>query len=70
MNVNLTTSPMDITDYYKKYYTNDEKRLIIDYMNSLNELELKAIYIAKDHLKTSFDIIKSGGMKQWMQKQK
>ena len=40
------------------------------YLKSLNDKEKKAYKIAKDFLKTSFDIKKSLGYKEYMNKKK
>ena len=35
------------------------------YLNSFTEKEKKAFEIAKQHLATSFDLLKSNGFKEW-----
>jgi len=45
-----------------------EKESIQEYMNSLDDIQKQACIIAKEHLETSFDIVKSNGYKAWMQK--
>lgn len=40
-----------------------------EYILSLNEKELKAYLIAKDHLGLSFDLEKSNGFIQWKNRQ-
>ena len=47
----------------------DQKR-IIDYLNSLSEIEDKAYIIAMDHLGTSFNILKSNGFIKWEKSKK
>jgi len=37
-----------------------------DYINQLTPLQIKAYEIAKDHLKTSFDITRSNGYNEWV----
>ena len=39
------------------------------YIKQLNEMERKAIEIAKDHLKSSFDITKSNGFLKFKENQ-
>ena len=41
-----------------------------EYIESLNEKQLKALAIVKDHLKSSFDIKKSIGYKKFIEKTK
>lgn len=65
-------------DYYSfhYYYTtnmdkgNDnnknEEKLLVEYMNQMNELHKHAHKIAEEHLETSFDLIKSNGFKKWV----
>jgi hypothetical protein len=38
---------------------------IMEYVKSLNEIEIKAMKIAQDHLETSFNIVKSIGFQKW-----
>lgn len=46
-------------------YDNLKKQSIIKYLNQLNEIEKKAYIIGKNHLGTSFNIIKSNGFINW-----
>lgn len=48
----------------------EQEKLIEDYINSLNELDKKALDISKQHLQTSFDITKSVGFVKWMKSKK
>jgi predicted house-cleaning noncanonical NTP pyrophosphatase (MazG superfamily) len=41
---------------------------IIEYLNSMDERQLKAYLIAKEHLGSSFNIFKSNGYKEWKTK--
>ena len=43
---------------------------IINYLEQLTPLQMKAYEIAKDHLKTSFDITRSNGYNEWRSLQK
>jgi len=45
-----------------------ENKNINDYMKQLTPLQLKAYEIAKEHLKTSFDITRSNGFNEWVSK--
>lgn len=41
---------------------------IADYLNQLNPIEVRAYGIAKSHLGTSFNIIRSNGYNDWLRK--
>ena len=43
---------------------------IQNYLEQLTPLQLKAYEIAKEHLKTSFDITRSNGFNEWLSLQK
>jgi hypothetical protein len=45
----------------------DTKTLLKLYLETLNEKEMKAYIIAKNHLGTSFQLEKSVGFKKWKQ---
>ena len=47
-------------------YDEETKNDIIEYISLLNEIELKALKIAKSHLKTSFNIYKSNGFQKFL----
>jgi len=57
---------MDIINLekYEKKYIGDIKK----YIASLNEMEIKALKIAEEHLETSFNIVKSIGYQKWIKK--
>ena len=40
--------------------------IIEEYLKYLSEKEYKAYEIAKDHLETSFDLMKSNGFLDWL----
>jgi hypothetical protein len=42
--------------------------VVAKYMAQLNELERKALELAKNHLGTSFNVNKSNGFKDWVNK--
>ena len=48
----------------------DVKELVIEYMNQLTEIEQKAYRIAKDHLGSSFNVVKSNGYNDWLKTRK
>lgn len=54
----------------KKVFIHDDSELINEYLNSLNDIELKALKIAKEHLKTSFNIRKCNGFQEYIKTKK
>jgi len=48
-------------------YDDKTKQNILEYLEQLNILEKKAYSIAKKHLGSSFDLIKSNGFIEWLQ---
>lgn len=48
----------------------DVKELVIEYVNQLTEIEQKAYKIAKDHLGSSFNVVKSNGYNDWLKTRK
>jgi hypothetical protein len=51
---------------YDETYKND----IINYLKQLDTIERKAYTIGKQHLGTSFNVIKSNGFAEWKKKSK
>lgn len=45
--------------------TNNLQQLVTEYMDQLTDIERKACAIAKDHLGSSFNIVKSNGFNDW-----
>lgn len=43
---------------------------IINYLNHLNPIEVRAYGIAKSHLGSSFDLLRSNGFNDWLKKNK
>ena len=46
-------------------YDESSHEKIKEYVKSLNEIEIKAMKIAQEHLETSFNIVKSIGFQKW-----
>lgn len=46
-------------------YSEDIKQLVNTYIHSLTETDYKAYLIAKQHLGSSFNILKSNGFMKW-----
>ena len=51
----------DTAGHIQKFWGRDMRKQIKEYVKSLNEIEIKAMIIARDHLETSFNIVKSIG---------
>lgn len=47
-------------------YDEDTQKLIIEYLNQLSAIEIKAYKIAKSHLGSSFNLVKSNGFCDWI----
>jgi len=47
----------------------EKQNEVYNYLIQMNEYQKKAYLIAKDHLGTSFNIIKSNGFIEWKKKQ-
>lgn len=50
-------------------YNKESQDNIIKYLEHLSPIELQAYNIAKDHLGSSFNIVKSNGYCDWLKKQ-
>ena len=61
MESNLTKYGFNIENY-----SEENKEKVINYIESLTDLECKAMKIAEDHLETSFHIMKSIGFQKWL----
>ena len=46
------------------------KASVIEYLGQLDQIEKKAYKIAKEHLGSSFNIVKSNGYCDWLKEQK
>ncbi len=49
-------------------YSVEIQNQIIEYINQLDDIEKKAYSIAKDHLGSSFHVLKSNGFNEWKNK--
>lgn len=47
--------------------TSDQKQKSFDYFNQLSPIQLKALCIAKEHLGSSFHLLKSNGFIKFIQ---
>ena len=64
--INFKQLNLPICDYLKTYSLY-EQREIFNYLSEMDEINRKAYKIAYDHLKTSFNIVRSNGFKEWKQ---
>lgn len=51
-------------------YSNETQKLVVEYLNGLDKFELTAYNIAKSHLGSSFNIVKSNGYSDWLKSKK
>jgi hypothetical protein len=58
-----------LPDNFENYDT-DLRTNIIEYLTQLNSIEKKAYKIAKEHLGSSFNIVKSNGYCDWIKENK
>ncbi len=47
-------------------YDEDTQNLIIEYIEQLTLIQIKAYTIAKEHLGSSFNLVKSNGYVDWL----
>lgn len=67
MNNTHSDLKVDLPDNFDKY--NAEKQTdIINYLNQMTPIECQAYMIGKEHLGSSFNIIKSNGFISWKKK--
>ena len=58
---------LKLPDNFERY-TQDIQELIVEYLKQLNSIERKAYSIGKEHLRTSFNVVKSNGFNEWKKK--
>lgn len=68
MNITKYMELNKITTSTPKQMTKNE--IIIEFKKSLDKYELKAFKIAEDHLKDTFDIVRSNAFQEWFKNQK
>ena len=56
---------VDLPSRFESYDV-ETQRSIIRYLSGLNEIQTKAYLIAKDHLGSSFNVVKSNGYINWL----
>jgi hypothetical protein len=59
---------METKEFDKAKKENNSTILVEEYLNQLSIQEKKAFQIAKNHLGSSFHIIKSNGYNEWLKK--
>lgn len=58
---------LQLPDNFENYDTNIQAS-IIEYLSQLDTIEKKAYKIAKEHLGSSFNVVKSNGYCDWKKK--
>ena len=59
----METNQIDITEYQS--YDAKTQELIDEYVSQFTEIQKKAYFIAKEHLGSSFHLVKSNGFLDW-----
>jgi hypothetical protein len=52
-------------DFEVSHYTEEDQKSIVEYLKKFGPKEKKAFAIAKQHLGTSFHILRSTGYNEW-----
>ena len=68
-NPTITIADLKLPDNFKSYDAKLQSN-IIKYLEQLNTIEKKAYKIAKEHLGSSFNIVKSNGFCDWVKENK
>jgi hypothetical protein len=69
-NINFESTELPISDNFKKIYSEQQLRDIIEYLNEMSEDEKIAYKIAFQHLGTSFNVYRSNGFINWKKSKK
>jgi hypothetical protein len=59
---------MEIDKSESQNYDEETKESVLQYLSQLNDLQKKAYLIAKEHLGSSFHLLKSNGYLEWQKK--
>ncbi len=62
------TLDFDIDSFLLSTMTDNEKEKARLYLGQLDDKQILALHIARDHLRTSFDLIKTIGFNDWLKK--
>lgn len=65
----IVIADLKLPDNFESYDTKLQSN-IIEYLAQLNSIEKKAYKIAKEHLGSSFNIVKSNGFCDWFKENK
>jgi hypothetical protein len=60
---------LELPNNFEKYQENTQK-LIVNYLKHLDTIERQAYTIGKNHLGSSFNVVKSNGFIDWMKNSK
>lgn len=66
--LNETNVAVELPDNFH-LYDSKTQQLVLKYLASLDKLEQLAYTIGKEHLGTSFNVLKSNGYNSWLKKQ-
>ena len=64
MELNFNEVELQLPNNFEKYDKNVQS-LIVQYLSQLDSIDKKAYKIAKEHLGSSFNIVKSNGFCDW-----
>jgi len=64
-NMDWDSLPVKAPDNIESYSL-EKQKLIFDYLSQLKSIQQKAYIIAKEHLGTSFNILRSTGYIEWL----
>jgi hypothetical protein len=62
--INWSSLPVPVPENVHTY-PEETRQSIFDYLSQLETIQQRAYLIAKDHLGTSFDILRSTGYSEW-----
>jgi hypothetical protein len=65
LSVDWSSLPVPVPENIGTYSVETQK-LIFEYLSQLETIQQRAYLIAKDHLGTSFDILRSTGYSEWI----
>ena len=65
----IVIADLKLPDNFESYDTKLQSN-IIEYLAQLNSIEKKAYKIAKEHLGSSFNVVKSNGFCDWLKENK
>ncbi len=64
----MATLDFDIDSFLLPTMTDNEKEKVRAYLQQMDDKQIIALHIGRDHLKTSFDLLKTIGFNDWLKK--